>query len=80
MAKFKPTVATQELIDVLAHILIMSDLDKNCPGCKGMLDAYLNKTLTQRQRAIFEAFQAHTKKVRKRLAELMEQDKDNEGT
>lgn len=80
MAKFKPTVGQQEVIDVLAHILIMSELDKNVPGCKGMLDGYLNKTLTERQRSVFEAFQAHTKKVRKRLVKLMKQDEDNEGT
>lgn len=76
MARFKPTAGQKEVIDVLAHILVMAELEKNVPGTKGMFQSYIDKTLTVRQKGIYDALQSRCKAVRKDIAKLMKQDEE----
>jgi hypothetical protein len=72
-SRFTPTAATQEVIDLIAHISIVSEINRNVEGMKGSLDHYL-KSLTPRQRAIWEHVQNTTQRVRKDILALMEAD------
>jgi hypothetical protein len=71
---FKPTAAQAEIIDVLAHVLIMKDIDKNVPGFQGAFDQYFNGSLNDQQRGIYSEFLSHVKNARKDLVELFKQD------
>lgn len=76
MAKVNLSGPQKEIIDILAHVVIMSSIDKNVEGAQGILDRYLKDYLTDRQRAIYQAFQDHTKKVNKKLVAMFEKEKD----
>lgn len=78
MAKFKPTAGQKEIIDVLAHVSVIDDIAKNVPGMEGLLEHYMTKTLTDRQLGIFDALQNRIKQVRKDMAKLAKQDKEQE--
>lgn len=76
MAKaFKPTKEQAEIFNVLAHVLIMSNIDKNVQGLQGVFDQYFNNSLTDRERGIYSEFQSHVKETRKELLEMFKQDK-----
>jgi hypothetical protein len=70
---FTPTAATQEVMDLIAHISIASEIDRNVEGMKGSLDHYL-KSLTPRQRVMWRHFQNTAKRVREDVLKLMEAD------
>lgn len=74
---FKPNKSQAEVIDVLAHIAVMKDIDKNVTGFSGIFDHYINNSLTPRQRGIYQVLQDRIKGVRKDMAAMAKQDKEN---
>ena len=54
MAKVKLSGPQKEIIDVLGHIMAVSDISANVEGMQGYLDSYIKNTLTDRQRAIYQ--------------------------
>lgn len=76
MPKVNLSGPQKEIIDILAHVVIMSGIDKNVEGAQGILDRYLKDSLTPRQRAIYQEFQDHTRKVNKKLVAMLKKDKD----
>jgi len=74
--KIKLSKPQEEIIDVLAHIIIMHGIDKNVPNAQGILDSYLNQ-LPARSQAIFEHFQSHCTTVKQTLVKMMEKDSGN---
>jgi D-alanyl-D-alanine dipeptidase len=72
-ARFTPKAETQEAMELIAHITIASDFDRNIEGMKGSLDCFLKK-LTPRQRAMWEHFQKTAKRVREDLMAMMKAD------
>jgi hypothetical protein len=64
----------KEIIETIAHIAVMGELDKNVEGMSGVLERYINKTLTSKQRAIYQALQDRIVTVRKDLLRMTEEE------
>lgn len=65
----------REIIDVIAHIAVMGEIDKNVEGMSGVLDRYINKTLTNRQRAIYIALQDRITLAKKDMSKMAKEDR-----
>jgi len=76
MAKLKLSRPQEEIIDLLAHIAAVSEIEGHFPELKGLLDTYKSK-LTPKQLAIWKHFQSHCVKVRHNLVKEMEKELDN---
>jgi hypothetical protein len=57
MAKVNLSGPQREIIDVIAHVAVMGELDKNVEGMSGVLDKYINETMTTKERLIYRALQ-----------------------
>lgn len=77
MANIKLSGPQKEIIEVIAHIAVMGEIDKNVEGMSGVLDGYINKTLTSKQRAIYQALQARIVTVKKDMVRLYKEDMAN---
>lgn len=74
MAKTKLSGPQREIIEVIAHIAVMGEIDKNVEGMSGVLDGYINKTLTSKQRAIYQALQDRIVTVKKDMVRLSKEE------
>jgi|LakWasMet16_LOW5_FD_contig_21_1197257_length_1202_multi_6_in_0_out_0_3 hypothetical protein len=74
MPKLNLSAPQREIIEVIAHIAVMGELDKNVEGMSGVLERYINKTLTSKQRAIYQALQDRIVTVRKDLLRMTKEE------
>jgi|GEM_PF-703688 len=65
----------KEIIDVFAHVMVASDIDKNVEGMAGFLDSYLKETMTPKQQAIWQALLNRSTQVRKDMLKELTQEK-----
>ena len=73
MSEFKPNKGQLELMDVLAQVIVMSNLDAiDCN--KGLLDHDIENSLSQRHQAMGTVFKRHANKVKQDLAAKLEKD------
>ena len=70
----KLSAPQQEIIDLIAHITVMSDVQKNIDGLDGILSFYINDRLTSRQRAIYQALQDRIVTVKKDMLRMAKED------
>lgn len=79
MAKTKLILSKpqQEILNVLAHIVVSQGIEQNVSGMEGFFKTY-TKTLNARQRGIYQAFEDQIKLVRKDTPKLIDADKDFE--
>lgn len=76
MAKVNLSGPQKEIIDVIAHVCVMSDIATNVEGMSGVFDHYLNKTMTSKQRLIYRALQDRIIAVKKDMLRMAKEDKD----
>ena len=70
----KLSAPQQEIIDLIAHITVMRDVQKNIDGLDGILSFYINDRLTSRQRAIYQALQDRIVTVKKDMLRMAKED------
>lgn len=71
MPKRKLSNAHYEAIDVLAHCLVISEIDKHVPGFNGLFKKHIDSTIDAQQRQIWHAFTESVTKTRKDFAVLL---------
>ena len=78
MLKFTPNKSQLELMYVLAHILIASQVE-SVDGGKGFMNDFIKNSLTNKQQAMWSEFQRYSNKIKQDFLAMMEKDrvKDN---
>lgn len=74
MPKINLSAPQREIIEVIANIAVMGELDKNVEGMSGVLDHYISNTLTSKQRAIYQALQDRIVMVKEDLLQMSKED------
>ncbi len=69
----KLSAATEDALDVIAHVAMAHDMAKNIPGMEGFADFY-EKSLPVHSKAILSRFRALRRKAHQDLARLIEKD------
>lgn len=78
MGKVKLSGPQKEIVEVLAHIMAASHIASNVEGMSHFLDYYIENTLTDRQRAIYGELKDRSIRVRRDIADMLEnEDKAN---
>jgi len=77
MARKAITKAQAEVIDALAHHMVVGDIGHNVKGMDGYLAHYTSRVQTAKQRQYVDALARRIRDVRKDLAKGME---DENGT
>lgn len=63
----------KEIIDVLGHIMAVSDISANVEGMSGFLDSYI-KNMTDRQRAIYQELKDCSYRAKRDLADALKKE------
>lgn len=73
-AAFIPTKGQAEVLDVLAHLYLAAEFDKNVQGMAGYFEHYQQNGLTARQRSIWEALKDQIAQVRAQCADDLQRE------
>lgn len=74
MAKVNLSGPQQEIVEVLAHIMAASHIASNVDGMLGFFEDYIEKYLTDRQRAIYQELKDRSVQVRRDIADMLEEE------
>lgn len=77
MHKFKVTEGQKEVFDVLAHMQIALQFEKNIPAAAGFFQFQFDNALSKRQQNIWTAYQEHTVTVKDDLLAMFEKEACN---
>lgn len=74
MPKIELSGPQKEIVEVLAHIMAANHIASNVDGMLGFFDEYIDKYLTDRQRAIYEELRERSIRVRNDIADMLEEE------